>query len=87
MKNDVKKKHKYIGDYENVTDTAMKKKLKKRIKSLEISIKDTKVMIRTLKSTLKHHQEMLAKVISKDKEASGESSDSVDSVDSSDSDD
>ena len=87
MKNDMKKKHKYIDDYENVTDTAMKKKLKKRIKSLEVSIKDTKVMIRTLKSTLKHHQEILAKVISKDKQASGESSDSIVSVDSSDSDD
>ena len=87
LRNDVKKKRKYEDDVEDVTDTATKKKLKKRIKSLEVAIKDTKVMIRTLKITLSHHQDMLANAISKDKEASEESSDSVDSSDSSGSDD
>ena len=43
------------------------------------------MMIRTLKRTLKHHQEMLANIISKDKEASEDISDSVDISDSSDS--
>ena len=87
LRNDVKKKRKYEDDVEDVTDTATKKKLKKRIKSLEVAIKDTKVMIRTLKITLKHHQEMLANAISKYKETSEDSSDSVDSSDSSGSDD
>ena len=83
----MKKKSKYEYDIEDVTDTATKKKLNKHIKSLEVAIKDTKVIIRTLKRTLKHHHEMLANAISKDKEASEESSDSVDSSDSSGSDD
>ena len=65
----------------------MNKKLKKRIKSLEVLIKYTKVMIRTLKKTLKHNQEMLADEISKYKEASEEISNSVDSSDSSGSED
>ena len=65
----------------------MKKKLKKRIKSLEVVIKDTKVMIRTLKRSFMHHQEMLANSISKYKEKSEEIINSVDSSDSSGSDD
>ena len=64
----------------------MKRKMKKRIKSLEEAIKDTKVMIINLKRALKHHQEMLANAISKDNEASEERSNSIDSSDRSGSD-
>ena len=79
LRNDVKNKRNYEDDIEYVTDTAMKKKLNKRIKYLEV--KDTKVMIRTLKRTLNHFQEMLANEISKDNEASEERSSGVDSSD------
>ena len=56
LRNDVKKKRKYEDNIEDVTNTAMKKKLNKSSKYLEVAIKDTKGMIRTLKITFKHHQ-------------------------------
>jgi hypothetical protein len=87
LREDVKKKRKYEVDVLCVADEAGKKKLEKRIKTLGTSIKDNKLMIKTLKSTVKYHQENLLNAISKTKTTREESSDSDDDSDCSGSDD
>jgi len=88
LRNDVKKKRKYEDDVLCVNNQGMKKKLEKRIKTLGTSIKDNKMMIKTLKKTVKFHQENLSNAISKTKKTTmEESSDSDDSDDDSGSED
>ena len=87
LRNDVKKKRKYEDDIICVIDERMEKRVEKRIKYLGTSIKDNKMMIKTLKKTEKYHQENLSTAISKTKKTREESSDSVDGSDDSGSDD
>ena len=87
LRKDVKKKRNYEVDVSCVVDEAEKKKLEKRIKTLETSIKDNKLMIKTLKRTVKFHQENLLNAISKTKTTREESSDSDDGSDCSSSND
>ena len=81
LRNGVINKYKYEETVIDVTDTATVKKWKKRAISLDGSIINTILMIKTLGITLMQHQEILSNDNSKNNDTNGDSSDSIISSD------